>query len=91
MLDFSTKYDGAEVSIAQPGLVTTYSTTWQRAALARICSVFNLFTRALPNIDLTELAAAAVEQVVRGFEKETLLNNDLVHIGQVVLKAQHEA
>lgn len=35
----------------------------------------------LPHIDLPDIAAALLEQVVSGFEKDTLSNDDLVRIG----------
>jgi hypothetical protein len=39
----------------------------------------------LPHIDLPDIAAALLDQVVCGFEKDTLSNDDLVRIGQRAL------
>jgi hypothetical protein len=39
----------------------------------------------LPHIDLPDIAAALLDQVIRGFEKDTLSNDDLVRIGQRAL------
>jgi hypothetical protein len=41
----------------------------------------------LPKIEATELAAALLDQAINGLEKETLVNEDLVRIGQKVLQA----
>ncbi|KAI1661839.1 hypothetical protein F4813DRAFT_345915 [Daldinia decipiens] len=39
----------------------------------------------LPTIDLREFAAALLDQVVNGLEKDTLLNDYMVRIGQRAL------
>ncbi|KAJ5176057.1 uncharacterized protein N7482_001934 [Penicillium canariense] len=36
----------------------------------------------LPHIDLPDIAAALLDQVVHGFEEDTLSNSDLIRIGQ---------
>jgi hypothetical protein len=41
----------------------------------------------LPKIEATELAAALLDQAINGLEKETLVNEDLVRIGQKALQA----
>jgi hypothetical protein len=38
-----------------------------------------------PTGDLNEIVAAMLDQVVNGFEKEPLMNEDLVRIGKAVL------
>lgn len=40
----------------------------------------------IPNIKVEEIAAAMLDQVIGGFERDTLTNDDLVRIGQVALK-----
>ncbi|KAJ6021032.1 hypothetical protein N7540_006536 [Penicillium herquei] len=80
------QFPGTQICIAQPGVVTN-STTWSRATLALLFRAVNLFTRRIPNVDRDELSAAVLHQAVYGFEKETLLNKDLVRLGQAVLKA----
>ncbi|KAJ5584340.1 uncharacterized protein N7459_004140 [Penicillium hispanicum] len=42
----------------------------------------------LPHIDLPQIAAALLDQVINGFEKSTLTNDDLVRIGQKALAGQ---
>jgi hypothetical protein len=37
---------------------------------------------------VSEIAATLIDEVVKGFEKETLLNEDLVRIGQKALEEQ---
>jgi hypothetical protein len=39
----------------------------------------------VPHIELSDIAAAMLDQVVDGFEKDTLSNDDLVRIGQRAL------
>lgn len=39
----------------------------------------------LPHIDLPDVAAALLDQVVNGFEKDTLKNDDMIRIGQKAL------
>jgi hypothetical protein len=76
------EYEGVEVCVARPGVITS-STTWMRAAVASAFSATNFFTRAFANITLEDVSSAVLNQVVDGFEKETLSNSDLVRLGQV--------
>ena len=39
----------------------------------------------LPKVEVSEIAATLLDQAVNGMEKDTLLNGDLVEIGQKVL------
>ncbi|CAI7616330.1 unnamed protein product [Penicillium glandicola] len=81
VLKFPIEKEGVEVCIAQPGVIAN-STTWSRALVANIFRVVNVFGRPFPNVQRSELAAAVLNQVIDGFEKETLLNADLVRLGQ---------
>lgn len=45
----------------------------------------------LPKVELQDVAAALLDQVVNGFEKDTLLNDDLTRIGQEALGEQQKA
>ncbi|KAJ5710069.1 hypothetical protein N7493_009661 [Penicillium malachiteum] len=87
VMGFPAQFPGTQICIAQPGVVTN-STTWSRAALAFLFRGVNLFTRRIPNVDRNELSAAVLHQAVYGFEKETLLNNDLVRLGQAAFKTR---
>lgn len=42
----------------------------------------------VPHIELTDIAAAMLDQVISGFEKHTLSNDDLARIGQRALAGQ---
>lgn len=44
----------------------------------------------LPKVDVSEIAATLLEQAVKGIEKETLLNDDLIRIGQKVLETEKQ-
>lgn len=50
------------------------------------CSVIGL-----PQIENSQVAATLIDQVVNGFEKDTLLNQDLARIGSKVLADQNSS
>jgi hypothetical protein len=70
-----------EACVAKPGLVTGHSTLVRSAWGAAV-----RWTNVLPNVIIEELAAAMLQQVRSGFEKEPLMNGDLRRIGQEVLR-----
>lgn len=39
----------------------------------------------LPTIDLQDISAALLDQVIEGFEKDTLFSDDMTRIGQKAL------
>jgi len=39
----------------------------------------------VPHIELVDIAAALLDQIENGFEKDTLSNSDMIRIGQRVL------
>ncbi|KAK3305261.1 uncharacterized protein B0T15DRAFT_531771 [Chaetomium strumarium] len=85
ILEYAQRSDGAvEACTAKPGLI---SGPGKPATL-----VTQVFTSVigLPRIQVSEIAAALLDQVVSGFEKDTLRNEDLVRIGQKTLAAQQE-
>lgn len=86
VLDPPKEYPESKVCIVHPGVVTN-STTISRAAVAGMFRFTNLFTRLIPNITRSELAAAVLEQALHGFSRESLTNNELVEIGSKALKA----
>lgn len=87
VLKFDAEHEGIEVCVAQPGMVTSSVSFW-RTTQYLLFSFTNMFTRAIPNVSRTELAAALLDQVVYGFEKEPLTNSDLIQLGQAVMKQQ---
>ncbi len=83
ILEYALQSKGAvEASVAKPGLINgpgKSSPILQRVFLTLI---------GLPKIQVSEISAALLQQVVGGFEKDTLLNADMVRIGQKVLGAE---
>lgn len=81
------EYDGVDVCVVHPGMVTT-SKTWTYAAVQTMYSTFNTIGRPwlLSNITVEATAAAALDQAVHGFEKNNLSNSDLLRIGGEALK-----
>ncbi|RYP89866.1 hypothetical protein DL770_004018 [Monosporascus sp. CRB-9-2] len=76
ILAFADQADGAVVScIAKPGMI---------AGPGRDLPV----VPGLPKIELRDFAAALLDQVVNGFEKDTLSNDDMIRIGQSALAKQ---
>ncbi|KAJ5501844.1 hypothetical protein N7453_006661 [Penicillium expansum] len=90
VIKFPAQYPGVEICIAQPGVVVN-STSFGRSVLASAFRVVNSFTRAIPNIHRQELSAAVLDLAVKGFDQETVKNNDLVRRGQEVLKQKGES
>lgn len=45
------------------------------------------FAGVVPNVSVVDVAAAMLDQVVNGFEKDPLMNDDLARIGKGVLDA----
>jgi hypothetical protein len=83
ILEYAQQSKGAvEACVAKPGLINgpgKSSPILQRVFLTLI---------GLPKIQVSEISAALLQQVVGGFEKDTLLNADMVRIGQKVLGAE---
>ncbi|RYO99413.1 hypothetical protein DL764_006808 [Monosporascus ibericus] len=88
--EFGAEHREVDVHIVRPGMVWSSITFW-RSVQANIFRATNVLTRVIPNISLTELSAAILDQVVRGFEKEALSNADLVRIGGAALKKKAKA
>ncbi|KAK3320573.1 hypothetical protein B0T19DRAFT_487075 [Cercophora scortea] len=88
VLEFGAEHnDVLDVHIVRPGMVWTYLSFW-RSVQASILRTINVFTRFIPNIARTELAAAMLDQITHGFEKQFLTNADLVRIGGPALRAK---
>lgn len=83
-------YDGIQVCIARPGVVTSTASSWSRAAVSLVFRATNVITRATPNVSLEELSAAVLDQAIHGFEKETLSNADLVRLGTASLQTRRK-
>ncbi|KAK3683409.1 hypothetical protein B0T22DRAFT_538509 [Podospora appendiculata] len=91
VLEFGAAHkDIIDVHIVRPGMVWTHLTFW-RSVQASILRTINVVTRVIPNIARTELAAAMLDQITHGFEKQILTNADLVRIGGLALRALNQA
>lgn len=86
---FGQGHDQIDVHIVRPGMVWSRTTFW-RSVVANLFRATSLLTSAVPNIDRTVLAAAMLDQAVRGFEKDDLSNADLVRIGEAALAKKAE-
>ena len=69
-----------ELSAARPGLILTPRQTFKAVFLTLL-----KYTVGLPSLYVGEVAAALLHEVVHGFEKESLENDDLVRIGKQAL------
>ena len=67
--------------MAKPGLICAPG-----QILKMIAATILKFVMSLPNVDVREVAAAMLHEVIHGFEKEPLENDDLVRIGREALK-----
>lgn len=85
---FAAERDGLEMQIAHPGFVTTGGILW---GVARCGNVIPGVRAMAPNVSRTEMAAAILDQLVRGFDKETLTNQDLWRIGQAAMRANGDS
>lgn len=78
--DFGRQHKDIEVQIVRPGMILSSPTFW-RALQANLIRASSYITSAIINIDRLTLAAALLNQVMHGFEKEILSNADLARIG----------
>ncbi|KAI1842887.1 hypothetical protein JX266_010905 [Neoarthrinium moseri] len=76
------KDEGFEASVAKPGLITDGS--WYKAAVSFALK----YTNIVPSVSVEEVAAAMLQQVVDGFEKDPLENADLIRLGKAAMQQQ---
>jgi hypothetical protein len=66
-----------EVAMARPGLIT------ERWNISKLLFSFALkWAMGVPSIGLEQISTAMLDQVVYGFEKDTLTNEDLVRLAK---------
>ena len=70
-----------EACVAKPGLITAPGQFFKNTFSAVLGYVVSL-----PSIYVHEISAAMLHEVVNGFEKEPLMNEDLVRIAREVTK-----
>ncbi|KAF7374666.1 putative nucleoside-diphosphate-sugar epimerase [Mycena sanguinolenta] len=73
--------EGFEVCVVKPGAITHDAESLEKAKQLRVTMGIDI-----PNIDVEEISAAMLQQVVHGIEKEPLMNDDLAIIGRKVLE-----
>lgn len=79
VLEFAEQSNGkAQSQIAKPGFITSPGRVLPNVP-------------GLPKIELTDIAAALLDQVINGFEKDTLSNDDMTRIGRKALAGQQTA
>jgi hypothetical protein len=76
-----------EACVAKPGLIDAPGRT---GLVMKALQTVGRSIIGLPKIDVSEIAATLLDQVVKEFEKDTLLNEDLVRIGQKALADQQK-
>ncbi|KAJ4360075.1 uncharacterized protein N0V89_000634 [Didymosphaeria variabile] len=70
------KEHGFEAAAAKPGLITDGGIAKKALATALY------YAMGVPSVKVEQCAAAMLEQVVKGIEKEPLMNNDLVEVAE---------
>ncbi|KAF5879573.1 putative nucleoside-diphosphate-sugar epimerase protein [Botrytis fragariae] len=86
VIDFAQASNGTvEACIAKPGLID--GPDRRQGLVGSVLSTIGRSLIGLPKVDVSQIAATLLEQAVKGIEKETLSNEDLVRIGNKVLSA----
>ena len=79
MLAFAAEHkEAVEACVSKPWLITAPGQISTATVLEYLIS--------LPDVGITEISAAMLHQVINGFEKEPLENDDLVRIGRQALR-----
>ncbi|KAI0455124.1 NAD(P)-binding protein [Xylaria acuta] len=79
LLALGSELGGIEVAVAKPGYITA-SGDFTRTAMAAMVRTVS----GIPSIDVVDLVAAMLDQVIRGFEKEPLMPEDLIKIAGTI-------
>ncbi|TGO30998.1 hypothetical protein BPAE_0002g00910 [Botrytis paeoniae] len=86
VIDFAQASNGSvEAFIAKPGLIDRPDR--RQGLVGSVLSTIGRSLIGLPKVDVSQIAATLLEQAVKGIEKETLSNEDLVRIRDKVLSA----
>ncbi|KAM0167078.1 hypothetical protein ACHAQE_000707 [Botrytis cinerea] len=84
VIDYAKASNGTvEACIAKPGLID--GPDRRQGLVVSVLSTIGRRLIGLPIVDVSQIAATLLEHAVNGIEKETLLNEDLVRIGDRVL------
>ncbi|KAI1161834.1 NAD(P)-binding protein [Nemania serpens] len=79
LLALGRELDGVEVAAAKPGYITV-SGDLARAAMGAMVRVIS----GIPSVNVDDLVAAMLNQVVEGFENEPLMPQDLIRIAGTI-------
>lgn len=79
--------DDVDACVVKPGLITDSTTAWRSV----VATVVHSGVSPIAGISTTAVVAAMLDQVIHGFEKESLMNDELVSIGAKVLQEQSES
>ncbi|KAH6672891.1 putative nucleoside-diphosphate-sugar epimerase [Halenospora varia] len=83
VLDFAKKSQGAvEACVAKPGLIDALG---RSSFIAGIGRAMVSAIAGVPKLNVDQIAASLIDQAIKGFEKETLLNEDMIRIGDKAL------
>jgi len=86
VLEYAKESNGTvQGCIAKPGLIDAPG---RQGILLKVASTIGRSIIGLPKVDVSEIASTLLKQAVDGIEKETLLNEDLITIGQKELNKQ---
>jgi hypothetical protein len=89
ILDFAKNSNGAiEACVTKPGIIDAPGRT---GPVMKVLGSIGRAIISLPILDVGEIAATLLQQAVNGIEKDTLLHEDLVRIGQKALAAENIA
>ncbi|TGO48600.1 hypothetical protein BOTNAR_0467g00120 [Botryotinia narcissicola] len=84
VIDFAQASNGAvEACIAKPGLID--GPDRRQGLVGSVLSSIGRSLIGLSKVDVSQIAATLLEQAVKGIEKETLSNEDLIRTGDKVL------
>lgn len=70
---------GIEVASAKPGYITATGDIVRATMAATVRAVSGI-----PSIDVVDLAAAMLDQVIKGFEREPLMPDDLIRLAKAI-------
>jgi hypothetical protein len=76
---------GWQACVAKPGLISSPETSVKNILITTVSWL------GASKVDVRECAAAMIDQVVNGFEKDPLTNADLVRLGREVLERDAKA
>ncbi|KAI1750222.1 NAD(P)-binding protein [Xylaria castorea] len=75
LLALASELGGIELAVAKPGYITASGDLTRSVMAATVKTVSGI-----PSIDVVDLVAAMIDQVIRGFAKEPLMPEDLIKI-----------